>query len=153
MTVRPTTDFVETRFAAGATLTAGPRTLRVAGHRWQSGTLLVTFDQVTDRSSAEALRGAELWATLDGADLPVDEDEFHDHDLIGLTVRVGGIEAGRITGVQHLPGQDVLVIATPAGERLVPFVAALVPTIDVASGWVEVADLPGLLVDPDETAG
>ena len=34
----------------------------------------------------------------------------------------------------HLPAQDVLEIQTADGERLVPFVAALVPEIDLDAG-------------------
>jgi 16S rRNA processing protein RimM len=30
-----------------------------------------------------------------------------------------------------LPGQDVLVIAGPTGEVLIPFVRALVPVVDI----------------------
>jgi 16S rRNA processing protein RimM len=52
--------------------------------------------------------------------------------------------------VLHLPAQDVLAVATPAGERLVPFVADLVPEVDVAAGRVVVRPIPGLLEDvPD----
>ncbi|MEE2043875.1 ribosome maturation factor RimM, partial [Nocardiopsis tropica] len=42
--------------------------------------------------------------------------------------------------------QDVLVVATPgAGEVLVPFVAALVPEVDVAGGRIVIDPPPGLL--------
>ena len=36
------------------------------------------------------------------------------------------------------------MVDTPSGERLVPFVTALVPVVDLAGGYVEVVDLPGL---------
>ncbi len=152
VSVRPTTDFVETRFAAGAAVTAHGRTLRVTGHRWQAGSLVVTFDGIADRSAAEALRGTELWAAREGADVDTEAGEFHDHELIGLGVVSNGRPRGTVTGVRHLPGQDLLVIDTPAGERLVPFVEALVPVVDLAGGHVEVADLPGLLAEADEEA-
>ncbi len=50
----------------------------------------------------------------------------------------------------HLPAQDVLVVRTPSGERLVPFVTELVPVVDLAAGYVQVADVRGLL---DENEG
>ena len=43
------------------------------------------------------------------------------------------------------PAQDVLEIRTEAGDRLVPFVAALVPEVDLAAGTLRLADVPGLL--------
>ena len=46
----------------------------------------------------------------------------------------------------HGAAQDLLTIATPDGrEALVPFVTALVPEVDLASGRIVVADRPGLV--------
>jgi 16S rRNA processing protein RimM len=149
VTVRPRTDFAEDRFRPGATLrTSDGRSVEVTGHRWQSGMLVLTLKGVADRSGAEALRGLDLWATVDLD--ATDDGEFHDGALVGLAVRAGGREVGRVVAVQHPPAQDLLVVRTDAGERLVPFVAALVPTVDVAAGFVEVVDLPGLLSDLEE---
>jgi 16S rRNA processing protein RimM len=48
--------------------------------------------------------------------------------------------------VIHGAGQDLLAVLAPDGrELLVPFVAQLVPVVDVPGGRVEVADRPGLL--------
>lgn len=149
VSVRPSTDFVDLRFAPGATLRTASGPLQVTAFRWHQGVLLVAFAGVGDRSAAEGLRGRELWADGIADDLGVDEDEFHDHQLIGLDVRVvGGDDSlGRVREVRHLPSQDLLLIATPGGERLVPFVTELVPTVDLAGGFLEVVDLPGLLTE------
>jgi len=145
VTIAPTTDSPEQRFAPGSRLsspTAGGPTVRQ--QRWQAGTLVVAFDQAGDRSAAEALRGAELWAEIDAGDTGT--DEFHDTALIGLAaVDPSGAFLGRIARVLHLPAQDVLVVGTPAGERLVPFVAELVPEVDLAAGRVVIDPIPGLL--------
>ena len=150
--VRPSTDFVDRRFAPGATLRSEAGPLVVVGHRWHQGFLLVAFEGVTDRSAAEALRGRELWVTGIADDLVTDDDEFHDHQLVGLEVRpVGGAETvGRVREVRHLPSQDLLIVTTPDGERMIPFVTELVPRVDVAGGYLEVVPLPGLLDDPEE---
>ena len=47
----------------------------------------------------------------------------------------------------HLPAQDLLEIQTADGPRLVPFVAALVPEVDLEAGRLTVGDLTGLLDD------
>ena len=152
--VQARTDSPEARFAVGAVVRAEDgRSFTVAASRWQSGALVVALDGVADRSAAEALTGTVLWADAPEAPGPGDPDEFHDTALIGLEARDrSGASVGRVERVLHLPAQDVLVIGTPRGERLVPFVAELVPVVDVAAGYLGVADLPGLLDDGDADA-
>ncbi|HRA76029.1 MAG TPA: ribosome maturation factor RimM [Propionicimonas sp.] len=151
VTVMPTTDSPEQRFAPGSLVRSGAGAeLRVRSCRWQSGTLVLGFEGAADRSAAEALRGTELWALADDV-ADVDDDEYHDTSLIGLAVvDPEGVPLGTVTRVLHLPAQDVLAVATPVGERLVPFVADLVPEVDVVAGRVVVRPIPGLLEDaPD----
>ena len=85
---------------------------------------------------------------------PEDPEEFYDHQLVGLTVRtVGGEAVGQLAEVLHLPGQDVLSIRRPDGtEVLVPFVAVMVPTVDLDSGEVLIDPPPGLLEDRPDAA-
>lgn len=152
------TDEPERRFAPGTVLVAtGPdrpeRPLVVSAARPHSGRLLVSFDRVTDRTAAEALRGAVLSAEVDPDERPEDPEEFYDHQLVGLEVRAAdGAVAGTVTAVLHLPVQDTLTIQDGDGrEILVPFVRDLVPHVDVAAGHLVVADRPGLL-DPGSDA-
>lgn len=149
VSVRPRTDSVEERFAPGQVVTSGQRTLTVAGHSWQQGRLVVAFDGVTDRTAAEALRGLDLWA--EGTNVATGDEEYHDLELIGLTaVDPDGRELGSVVSVEHNPAQDLLVVRTPAGDRLVPFVTALVPEVDTAAGRLVIAPIPGLLEEvPD----
>ena len=71
---------------------------------------------------------------------------------MGLRVRAAdGSEVGTVTAVLHLLVQDTLEVEmTTGGTRLVPFVSAVVPVVDLAGGEVRLADVPGLLVDEDE---
>lgn len=154
VTVELRTDEPERRFVVGAPLIAeSPRgqrsTLNVERIRWHQGVLLVHFEGVGDRTAAEGARGTMLIAEVDPDEQPDDPDEFYDHQLVGLKVQdTDGQDRGEVTGVLH-GAQDLLQIRTPNGPVLVPFVAALVPTVDVAGGRVVVADRPGLL-DPGE---
>jgi 16S rRNA processing protein RimM len=150
VTVEVRTDDPDDRFAPGRVLPTDPAEtgpLTIEGMRWHSGRLLVRFAGIDDRDAAERLRGTML--IIDSADVPPtdDPDEFHDHELIGLTaVTVDGLELGTIAEIRHL-GQDLLVIdaAEERGEVLVPFVTALVPDVDVAAGRVVIDPPPGLL--------
>jgi 16S rRNA processing protein RimM len=78
---------------------------------------------------------------------PDDEDEFWDHDLIGLdAVSADGELMGAITDVLHPPGSDLLVIARVGGaELLVPFVAEIVPSVDLSARRVVIEAPEGLL--------
>lgn len=147
VTVEVHTDAPEERFAPGSVLDAWPgRTLTVAAAREHAGHLLVRFEGASNRASAAALRGTVL--TVDAAELPppADPEEFHDADLEGLaTVSVDGTELGTVRAVVHAPAQDLLVVQTPRGEALVPFVIAIVPEVDLAAGRLVLDPPPGLL--------
>ena len=85
---------------------------------------------------------------VDPDELPEEDDEYYDRQLVGLeAVLADGTVVGLVSQVVHMPAQDVLAIATTSGERLVPFVSELVPSVDLAAGRVELVDLPGLLDD------
>ena len=124
--------------------------LTVESTRWHSARLLVSFAGITDRTLAESLRG--VWLTVDAAQVtaPEDPDEFHDHQLVGLTVMTtAGEQVGVVTDVRH-HGQDLLVIEPAAGSRrrgelLVPFVAAIAVDVDVDSGRMVIDPPAGLL--------
>jgi len=158
VTVQLRTDVPQRRFASGAELhvvpprgPAGrglPPQLTVAGSRDHNGVLLVSFAGIADRSAAEALRGAELEADVD-VDAEREDDAWYDAELVGLQVLDPAGEAlGTVVEVEHSGAQDLLVVRRADGERrLVPFVTALVPTVDVAAGQVVVDAPPGLIDD------
>ena len=149
------TDDPELRFAPGSVLATEPAAdgpLTIAGFRWHSGRLLLHFAGFDDRDLAEDLRGIML--VVDSGDLEDtgDPDEFRDHELIGLSVLTrAGEPVGQVADILH-HGQDLLVIkgdgARQGAEILVPFVAPLVPEVDVAAGRLVIDPPPGLL-DPD----
>lgn len=150
--VDPRTDDPGTRFAPGVVLRTDPPEqgpLTVESFRWHSGRLVVHFAGVESRGAAEAIRGAVVVVDVDESERPDDPDEFYDHQLIGLSaVTVAGQVLGDVADVLHLPGQDVLSVRSGDGrEILVPFVAAIVPEIDL-DGRRVLIDPPDGLVDP-----
>ena len=157
--VEPRTDEPGRRFAVGAVLSTHGRslwpTLTVVAARTQQGRLVVRFEEVSDRTTAETMRGIELRVGLDPAEVPEDPDEFYDHQLVGLRVESPeGQLLGELLRVEHNAAQDLLVIRTPAApEVLFPFVSQLVPTVDVAGGRIVVDDHPGLLLAEGDAPG
>ena len=146
------TDEPEHRFAPGTCLRTSYGELVVDSARWHSGRLVVSFEQSRDREAAEGLRGVELLVDVPADQRPDDPEEYYDHQLRGLTASTSdGAPVGVVSDVLHLPSQDVLVLDVGGSEVLVPFVAELVPVVDVAAGRVEIRELPGLLAE--EPAG
>jgi 16S rRNA processing protein RimM len=149
VTVEVRTDDPDLRFVPGAVLATDPASrgpLTVAGVHWHSGTLLLRLEGVADRTAAEELRNTELLVAVDELPAIEDPDSFYDHQLVGLTARLAdGSVLGEVTAVRH-EAQDLLVVRRPEGaEALVPFVTAIVPTVDVAGGFLVVDPPEGLL--------
>ncbi|MDX6374372.1 MAG: rRNA processing protein RimM [Nocardioidaceae bacterium] len=163
VTVDVRTDEPERRFAPGNTLRAEPppgsasslRSLTVTAARRHQAALLVTFEELGDRSAAEAARGIVLQATIPAGESPADPDEFYDHQLVDLAAYdEDGTSLGTVAGLVHGGAQDLLRITTPDGrEALVPFVKALVPEVDLTGGRVVIADRPGLVTPLPEDLG
>ncbi len=125
------TDRIE-RLAVGARLLAGSRwltvaTARPAGTRW-----LVHFEEVPDRTAAEALVNQPLRAEP----LVAPADGMYVHQLIGAeVVDASGTSHGRCTAVVANPAHDLLELQS----------GALVPMVFVVS------DEPGrIVIDPPE---
>lgn len=147
------TDDPAARFAAGKTLRGRPRRggaerpFLVESVREHGGRLLIRLTGVEDRNAADALRGTLF--LVDVADLPPidDPDEYYDHQLEGLTVRtVSGDEIGVITEVLHTAAGELLAIKRASGaEVLVPFVGAIVTSVSLTDGAVQIDPPDGLL--------
>ena len=87
------------------------------------------------REQAMALKGVEL--QVDRADFPpADEDEFYHADLIGCEViGQGGARLGTAVAVDDHGAQQVLRLDD---GLLIPFVEAIVTTVDLAARRIEV---------------
>ena len=161
VTIDVRTDEPERRFASGTVLRARTprgegRTLTVEATRWHQGVLHARFVEIADRDAAEAARGLMLYADIPADASPEDPDEYYDHQLVGLAAyNLDGERLGEVTGLVHGAAQDLLVVRTPdRRDTLVPFVKALVPTVDLAARRVEIADRPGLVTPlPDDKPG
>jgi 16S rRNA processing protein RimM len=147
------TDDPAARFAPGTTLRAKgsrgkqERSYVVDDVREHSGRLLVRLAEVADRDAADALRGSLF--VVDSDDLPpIDEpDTFYDHQLEGLRVRtVTGSDVGVVTEVLHSGAGELLAVKGDSGEEvLVPFVSAIVTSVSLDDGTVDIDPPDGLL--------
>jgi 16S rRNA processing protein RimM len=113
--------------------------------------IIVKIKGIASREAAGALKGQEL-AVL-RSDLPApDPDEYYQADLLGLeALRTDGKALGRVVGFLE-PGEVLVLVAKDdlGRETLIPFTESLVPEVDLAGGWLKVANVPGLFpkLDP-----
>src|ERR1700727_371200 len=94
----------------------------------KDGEAVISFSGIADRSTAEALKGTELF--VERSQLPAPgEEEFYHADLIGLEAQDS---EGRILG-------KVAAIHNYGASVLLAFTRETVPVIDIAGGRVVVA--------------
>ncbi len=131
--------------APGASLEIAGRgaALTVRSVRVHKDRVLASFEECASREDAEVLRGARLLV-----EEHEEEDAWYPHQLKGLAARTpGGEDLGTVTGLTPGAAQDLLLVKTPAGTVMVPFVTQLVPTVDVEGGVVIIDAPPGLFDD------
>jgi len=143
------TDNPERRFVPGAEFTLQVpeasswhgKTVTIREYRVMNGNSVVFLDGVDDRTAAESLVRAILWMDEDDE---AEDDAWYAHQLVGLDVVRDDTVVGRVARVEHLPAQDLLIVKTDTGDVMVPFVEAIVPSVDIAAGRIVVTPPPGL---------
>jgi 16S rRNA processing protein RimM len=108
------------------------RCLRLIHCRERSGVSIAVLDGVSDRNAAESLHGMLVGAPRE--ELPATESgEYYWDDLVGLeVVNVQGRPLGRVAGLIETAANAVLRVENKEdGERLLPFVDAVVREVDV----------------------
>lgn len=146
------TDVPEQRFVPGATFTLqvpdespwSGKTLELVELRWYNEHPVAFFVGVDDRTAAESLARAILWIDEATAIASVEDNAWFDHQLVGLRVLRDGAEIGTVTHVDHFPAQDLLVVRSGERDVLVPFVAAIVPEVNLEAGTLTVTPPAGL---------
>ena len=141
-------------FAPGARVFAGsvhgdvdpiPRTLSVEGARPFQDLLLVTFQEIPDRTDAERWRDRYLLVPEDEIQAPADGEVFV-HQLAGLeVVRSDGTPVGRVLSTFHVAGRLLLEVQREGGTVLLPYETAFVERVDVPAGQLVMTLPDGLL--------
>ncbi len=135
----------ESIFAPGQAFDTDRGTLTVARARRHHGTFLVLFDGVGSREGAEALRGLAMRVPPEHVTLG--EEEWWAADLVGCRVVLSnGTEVGLVLDVVTGTAQDRLVIGTASSPSIeIPFVQALVPTVDAKARRIVITPPDGLI--------
>jgi 16S rRNA processing protein RimM len=121
---------------------------RVESMRYEKRHMLVKLEDICDRTQAETLLGAMI--TTERKQIrELVEDEFWMRDLVGLDVySIEGEKLGTICDIVGESGEFLEMKCTNPQKQdtvLIPFVKAIVPTVDVKGNRIEIVNLPGLL--------
>jgi 16S rRNA processing protein RimM len=165
--VEPLTDKPDVIFASGSRVFAGTRngelapsrgddeapTLTVSQTKPFKKGLIVQFEELRDRDSAELWRGRYLLAPF--SELPPPEgDQVYLHDLIGMrAVSTAGEPLGTVTTFYELPQGLVLDVQTPRGTVMVPYRPEVVVRTDLGERTIVINEKLGLMDDFSASEG
>ena len=155
--INPVTDFVEERFAEGATVwtrsAAGEEQLIVASLRVQSGRPVVGFEGLTRIEDVERLAGLELRVPEEMLQ-PLQPGRYYEHQLVGCTVETtAGDVLGAVSAVEGGAGATRLVMNGARGEILIPLAVDICVDIDVVKKRIRINPPEGLLELNEKGAG
>jgi 16S rRNA processing protein RimM len=119
------------------------RSFDVRNAKAHGSTVTARLVGIADRDAAESLKGARI-SVPRRAFPATDDNEFYWVDLIGLAVvNVAGEPLGEVAELTDNGAHQNLVVRATGNdgktvERLIPFVEAFVPTVDLAAGRIVV---------------
>ena len=163
--IEPLTDKPDVVFASGHRVFAGTSTGDLAVAKDVTGAeetptltvsqskpfkkgLIVQFEELRDRDSAELWRGRYLLAPFSELP-PLREDEVYLHDLIGMAVvSPTGERIGSVTTFYELPQGIMLDVKTTRESVLIPYRPEIVVKTDIGARTIVINDTLGFL-DPD----
>ncbi|HEY6089886.1 MAG TPA: ribosome maturation factor RimM [Gemmatimonadaceae bacterium] len=165
--IEPLTDKPDVVFASGSRVFAGTSdgdlvlardlkggeaipTLTVSGSKPFKKGLIVQFEELQDRDSAELWRGRYLLAPFSELP-PLQGDQVYLHDLIGMSVvSATGERYGGVTTFYELPQGIMLDVQTDRGSVLIPYRPEIIVRTDIDARTIVVNDTLGLLDDTSD---
>jgi 16S rRNA processing protein RimM len=113
-------------------------TLKSSGGK---GIWLAEIPTLTDRNTAEKLRGTELWIGREALpDIEEEDGVYYHADLVGLSAQdEAGQKIGTVIAVENFGAGDLLEIKPETGESFyLPFTADFVLSVDMTARCVTV---------------
>jgi 16S rRNA processing protein RimM len=132
------TDARAALLSAGTSVTVSQRTAKIVRRAGLEKRPIVRLEGIEDRSTAEQLRGQELFVEQSAAPT-LGPGEWWAHELQGCAVHDGEHSVGTVSAMIELPSCEALEVRLKnGGELLVPMVADAIRSVDVAQGRIDV---------------
>ncbi len=130
-------------FYLGNEFAAEPYHLK--SYRWHRDNMLLTLDEVVDRTQAEQLRGLFVQVPIDEA-IPLPDGSYYLYQLLGLqVVTTAGQSLGVIEDILETGANDVYVVKDGNKEMLLPDISEVVKSIDLEKNQMIVEIIAGLI--------
>ena len=140
------TDFPD-RFSLLRKIYLGPKAMPFAleGFRLHQGSALLKLEGCPDRTTVEKLRGQLVQIPIEEA-IPLEQDEYYEHQIVGLAVwTAGGEYLGKVDEVISTGANDVYLVRGEGREVLIPAIEDVVLEINLAQGRMVVELMEGLI--------
>ncbi len=114
--------------------------------RWHGGDLLVSLEEMPDRTAVEIFRN--IMVSMKSEDMPVPpEGEYYLHQLVGIDVVTDqGENLGKLKEIILTGANDVYLVDSPEGkEILLPAIEEVILEINLEDRIMLVHIIPGLL--------
>ncbi|GGA96807.1 ribosome maturation factor RimM [Macrococcus hajekii] len=141
-------DFTAERFKPGKELTikqgSQETIVKIKTYRTHKNFHLLQFEGLENINFVEKFKGADIYQEVDEIEIPLKENEFYYHDIIGCTVFNEGEPFGRVIDIFETGANDVWVVKGDK-EYLIPYIEDVVKKVDVANKTIEIEAMDGLL--------
>lgn len=109
------------------------REIEVLECREQGELFLLRLAGIDDRDQAQRLSGSDV--SVPANSLPeLDDSEYYWRELIGMSVcNCSGTSLGQVNDVMDNGAHDILVVQAPDRERLIPFLAPYLQSVERAT--------------------
>lgn len=107
---------------------------------------IIKFKGIDSLNEILEYKGALIFVDENEAREHLEEDEFLIDELVGLDVYDGDKKVGAVVGVSNNGASDLLSVKTsPKNVSLVPFVKAIVLSVDIKARRIQINNIEGLL--------
>ncbi len=112
---------------------------------YKKNLILIKFGEVSDRTTAERLRGVELKIPIEESP-PPPEGSYYYYQIIGMEVVTDeGRVIGKVEEIWETGANDVYIVRDGEKEYLIPAVEEFIREIDINRNRMTITPLEGLL--------
>ncbi len=117
----------------------------VEGFRFHQAAAILKLKGCRDRTAVEKLRGQLVQIPIEEA-VPLKEDEYYEHQIVGLAVWTAqGEYLGTVEEIIFTGSNDVYVVRRPGREILIPAIEDVVLEVNLAQRRMVVELMEGLI--------
>lgn len=122
------------------------RLMKIKNLRFTPKCAIIKFDGINSLNEILEYKGCLIFVSEDVARDHLEEDEFLIDELVGLNVYDGETRVGSVVGVSNNGASDLLSVKTMSKKVcLVPFVKAIVLSVDIKAKRIQINNIEGLL--------